>query len=336
MKITFLGTASGAPGRERNVSATAVQPANGRAWVLVDCGEATQHQLLRTALSPQRLAAILITHVHGDHCYGLPGLLASCQLNGRTAPLTIVGPADIWHYLQAVIRFTQLQIGFELRFVDVSDALALEVAGLAISAVSLSHRVPCWGYRLQEVSVERRLNIQRLRYDGVIAGPEWGLLQKGQDVRLADGRLLRSADYTCVAHMPRAVVVAGDNDQPELLAPLCDRHTVLVHEATYTNDVLQQVGPEPQHSSAAMVAEFASKAGLQNLILTHFSPRYLKRPRRRKDRSMAQLRSEAQAGYCGNLFLAEDFQCYQIASGGDVSLLQDSPSALLNQNTVSQ
>ena len=91
MQLTFLGTSSGAPTRQRNVSATAIQPERGRQWVLVDCGEATQHQLLRTHLSPLQLQAVLITHVHGDHCYGLPGLLASCQLNGRTAPLTLVG-----------------------------------------------------------------------------------------------------------------------------------------------------------------------------------------------------------------------------------------------------
>jgi ribonuclease Z len=140
MHLTFLGTSSGAPTRQRNVSATAIQPERGRQWVLVDCGEATQHQLLRTRLSPLQLQAILITHVHGDHCYGLPGLLASCQLNGRTAPLTLVGPAAVWRYLQAVIEHTELRIDYPLEFVEVSRTLELERGGFSIMATELSHR----------------------------------------------------------------------------------------------------------------------------------------------------------------------------------------------------
>jgi len=89
MQLTFLGTSSGAPTRQRNFSATAIQPERGRQWVLVDCGEAPQHQLLRTRLSPLQLQAILITHIHGDRCYGLPGLLASCQLKPTLSPVTV-------------------------------------------------------------------------------------------------------------------------------------------------------------------------------------------------------------------------------------------------------
>jgi ribonuclease Z len=131
--------------------------------VLVDCGEATQHQLLRTRLSPLQLQAILITHVHGDHCYGLPGLLASCQLNGRTAPLTLVGPAAVWRYLQAVIEHTELRIDYPLEFVEVSSTLELKRGGFSITATELSHRTECWAYRLQEAHVPVRLDTERLQ-----------------------------------------------------------------------------------------------------------------------------------------------------------------------------
>ncbi len=320
MNLTFLGTSSGAPTRQRNVSATAVQPERGRAWVLVDCGEATQHQLLRTRLSPLKLDTILITHVHGDHCYGLPGLLASCQLNGRTEPLNLVGPAAVWAYLQAVIKHTEMRIDYPLRFVEVSDSLLLEQGGFRITASRLSHRTECWAYRMQEAQVPVKLDTERLQAEGIMPSPLYGQLQRGERVLLADGRELDGHDYCIPSYPARAVVVGGDNDRPELLVDACRGVQLLVHEATYTEAVLQQVGPEPQHSSAEQVARFAQQAGVPALLLTHFSPRYLLRPRRERDLSVEELRIEAQRHYAGRLFLAEDFETYTIRRDGEVVL----------------
>ncbi|KEA65120.1 Ribonuclease Z [Marinobacterium lacunae] len=316
MKITFLGTSSGAPTRHRNVSATAVQPERGKPWVLIDCGEATQHQLLRTRLSPLQLSAILITHVHGDHCYGLPGLLASCQLNGRKAPLTLVGPHAIWRYLQAVIECTEMRIDYPIEFIPVDGTLDLEAAGFRIQACALSHRTECWAYRLEECEIPLQLDVQRLKDEGVSPGPEYAQLQQGRDLQLPDGRWLRSADYTRPSRAPRVAVIAGDNDSPERLTGLCADAALLVHEATYTADVLEQVGPEPQHSCAAQVARFAESRGIPNLILTHFSPRYLRKARRRGDRQISEIKTEARTHYSGQLQLAEDFACWLISRDG--------------------
>jgi ribonuclease Z len=316
VRITFLGTSSGAPTRHRNVSATAVQPERGRPWVLIDCGEGTQHQLLRTRLSPQKLEAILITHIHGDHCYGLPGLLASCQLTGRTAPLTLVGPEAVWDYLQAVIRITDMRIEYPLHFVPASPTLQLDAAGLRIAAAELSHRTECWGYRLQETQVPLRLNVERLRAEGIEPGPLYNQLQRGEDVLLADGRRLSSADYTEPSRKARVAVIGGDNDQPERLRDLCQDADLLVHEATYTEATLAQIGPEPQHSSAARVARFAQSAAIPNLILTHFSPRYLTRARRPGDLTITALRDEAATLFSGKLVLAEDFARYLLSREG--------------------
>ncbi len=320
MNLTLLGTSSGVPTRQRNVSAAAVQPERGRDWVLVDCGEATQHQLLRTRLSPMKLDAILITHVHGDHCYGLPGLLASCQLNGRTDPLTLVGPAAVWAYLQAVIEHTEMRIDYPLRFVEVSEALALERGGFRITATRVSHRTECWAYRLQETRVPVKLDTARLQAEGIMPSPLYGQLQRGKRVALEDGRQLEGVDYCIPSYPARSVVVGGDNDRPELLAAVCRGVQLLVHEATYTEAVLQQVGPEPQHSSAERVARFAQQAGVPALLLTHFSPRYLLYPRRERDLSVEELRIEAQRHYTGRLFLAKDFETYTIRRDGEVVL----------------
>lgn len=321
MNLTFLGTSSGAPTRQRNVSALAVQPERGRGWVLVDCGEATQHQLLRTRLSPLKLKAILITHIHGDHCYGLPGLLASCQLNGRTERLTLVGPAAVWSYLQAVIQHTELRIEYPLEFVEVSNVLALELDEFGVTATQLSHRVECWAYRLEERLVSQGLDTERLQSEGVPPSPLYGRLQKGETVTLPDGRELKGADYCTPAHAPRALVVGGDNDLPNLLSEACKGVQVLVHEATYTEPVLQKVGPEPQHSSALRVAQFAQAHQIPALVLTHFSPRYRKVPRRQGDASLDEIRDEALSQYDGDLFLADDFDTFSIGRDGLVQRL---------------
>lgn len=326
MLITFLGTSSGAPSRFRNVSATAIQPERGRAWALVDCGEATQHQLLRTKLSPQKLSVILITHLHGDHCYGLPGLLASCQLNGRTEPLTLIAPEEVWRYLQTVIELTALYISFPLEFVPVSEQLNYCAAGFRITAYSLNHRVPSWAYRFEEQAIPRKLNQEKLEADQIPSGPHFAQLQAGQDVVLPDGRHLKSEDYSYPSWSPRIAVIAGDNDSPSLLAQACQEAHLLVHEATYTETILLQVGPEPQHSSAKRVAEFAQQIGLSQLILTHFSPRYLKVTRKPRDLSIETLREEAQQYYQGRLFLAEDFECYQLDRKGKLHWVPSHPA----------
>ncbi|MFW5823736.1 MAG: hypothetical protein ACOCVV_02085 [Marinobacter sp.] len=170
---------------------------------------------------------------------------------------------------------------------------------------ALSHRVPCRAFRFEERYLERKLLAGRLEADGVPAGPEWGRLQKGEDVTLADGRVVRSDDYTVIPRPPRRLVVAGDNDTPGLLAEACQDAHVLVHEATYTQDVADRVGPWPQHSSARQVGQFAQRVGLPYLVLTHFSSRY----QFSGDRGpvIGNLADEARAAYSGGLHLARDF-----------------------------
>ncbi|MFC6672338.1 MBL fold metallo-hydrolase [Marinobacterium aestuariivivens] len=315
MQLIFLGTSSGTPTRRRNVSGLALSLRGGRDWILVDCGEGTQHRLLRTPLSTQRLQAICISHVHGDHCYGLPGLLASAQLNGRTAPLSLIGPASLWDYLQGVIASTALHLDFPLHFLDVDRVPAgLEIGGFGISAWPLSHRVPSFAFRFVEASVPLRLLSGRLERDGIPRGPLWGALQRGESVQLPDGLCVDGADYTRPAWRARSVVVGGDNDCPDLLGEACSDADLLVHEATYDEEIRVRIGPEPMHSSAARVAAFAERRGLPHLVLTHFSPRYQKGGGR--GLPLARLEQEARERYSGDLWLAEDYDCFELDRNG--------------------
>jgi ribonuclease Z len=314
MEFQFLGTSSGTPSRTRNVSGLALRTSGAKHWYLVDCGEGTQHRILRTNFSPISLRAIFITHIHGDHCYGLPGLLASAGLLNRTEPLLVAGPPAVERFVRGVMESTELRLPYPLDFLHVEHGWTLAtLPDVMVEAAELSHRVPSFSFAFTEKAVERRLDIGKLERDGVPSGPGWGQLQRGEDIDLPDCRVARSSDYILPTRARRKIIVAGDNDTPALLKTQVQGAQVLVHEATYTEAVLQKVGPGPQHSSARATAAFAREAGIPNLVLTHFSPRYQEAS---GALSMAQLEEEARAEYDGNLFLAGDLQRYALDRQG--------------------
>jgi ribonuclease Z len=318
MEFQFLGTSSGTPSKTRNVTALALRSVGGsraaRHWSLVDCGEGTQHRILRTPWSLHELRAIFITHMHGDHCYGLPGLLASAGMMNRTAPLTLVGPAPLRAFLEGVMETSELGLPFPIEFVDVTSLASVDVLpDLAVRATALSHRIPSWAYTFTEREVERKLDTAKLDTGGVARSAAWGELQRGKTVTLDDGRVLAPQDWLLPGRKPLKVIVGGDNDTPDLLVEEARDAEVLIHEATYTEDVLQKVGPGPQHSSARRTALAAAKAGVPNLVLTHFSPRYQEGA---GSPSMADIEREAREVYAGQLFLARDFDRYLLDREG--------------------
>ncbi|AHD15336.1 ribonuclease Z [Pseudomonas sp. FGI182] len=313
MDLLFLGTSAGVPTKARNVSATAVIEASGSHWYLVDCGEGTQHRLLHTPLSIRDLRAIFITHVHGDHCFGLPGLLASAGMSGRTQPLDLVLPAALHDWVRQGLVASDTFLPFELRLLAVEELVEWRSDALQVTSVQLSHRVPSVGFVFTELNPEPRLDIPRLEADGIPRGPLWGELAKGLTVQHG-GQLLHGCDYLRPSRPPRRVIVCGDNDNPELLADVAKGADVLVHEATFTQAVVERTGVTFGHSTAAAVARFAETAGVRNLVLTHFSARYQNDPRRSP--SIDNVRDEALAHYSGQLTLAQDLQRYHIGRDG--------------------
>ncbi|MGQ7301856.1 ribonuclease Z [Marinobacter nauticus] len=311
MEFTFLGTSAGTPTRSRNVTGLALCLSGPKPWYLVDCGEGTQHQLMRTRYSVMQLRAIFITHIHGDHIFGLPGLLTSASMLGRTEPLDIIAPPQVRRFIDAVIENSDSSLSYPLNFIN-SEAPGFywQDDHLGVTNVALSHRVPCRAYVFTERNLERQLQKEKLVADGIEPGPQWGDLQKGKDVLLDDGRVLRGDDYTHIPRTARKIIVGGDNDTPELLKNACQGTHVLIHEATYTQDVAGRVGPWPQHSSAQQVARFAQATKLPNLVLTHFSSRYQSAPGGTPH--INQLAAEALQHYTGHLFLARDFDTYRL------------------------
>ena len=350
LKLTFLGTSAGVPTKQRNVTALAIECLNpysvgknqqknkkSRPWVLIDCGEGTQQQLLHTKLSLHQLQAICITHVHGDHCYGLPGLLASAAMSGRTTPLTIIAPKAIETLLEAVTLTTELYFPFAINFRAIEEVLAepdnhnkisIDLSNehqLDIYITALSHRVASHGFGITQTISRRTLNADKLTQDGIPTSELWGKIQQGEDVMTEYGRQLRSVDYVDDESQRTRVVIAGDNDHPNLLADAVKDADLLVHEATYTHEVLlkiQEKNPDfdPMHSSAQLVGRFAQDNGLNNLILTHFSARYQSFDNPNSPTpNMGHIRLDAQSSYNGNLWLAADFDQYIVNGKADLA-----------------
>lgn len=324
-KLTFLGTSSGVPTKFRNVSALSVGLAgadwsNNSPWVLVDCGEATQHQLLKTKIKPSGLELVLITHLHGDHCYGLPGLLASLSMNGRQKPLTIIGPAKLQDFIQAVIGLTEINIGFDINFINVHDLIERDFIyklstnwHLSVRAYPLSHRCDSFAFSLTQEYRTKKLDIELLDRLGV---PKtfWNLILNTDQESLAlegFGVLVVDLVIKQILHRQK-IVIAGDNDQPALLADAVADAELLVHEATYTQAIKDKILAknlfDPKHSSALQVATFAQKYKIPHLALTHFSARFLPfdKPGNQQP-NMGHIRQEVKSVYQGQLTLAEDF-----------------------------
>jgi len=319
MEVIFLGTSSGTPTRTRNVSAIAVRRKQAKSWCMVDCGEGTQHQILKSELSLMHLEAILITHVHGDHCFGLPGLLSSATMLGRKKKLIIVAPAAVKEFVTSAQKVSEARMSYDLDFIDVEKYAQENISqAFNIEIIELSHRVPSYAYALTEKVITRKLDTKKLITHDV-SKVHWSKLQKKENVTLENGSSIDCQDYLLPPRQARKIIISGDNDRPGLLAASATateiKAQLVIHEATYTQVIADKVGPGPQHSSAKQVAEFAEQVGLKNLILTHFSPRY-------KDGvgigSIEEIETEARKYFSGNLLLAEDMAIFALELDGDV------------------
>ena len=319
MDLLFLGSSSGVPTRERNVSALAVIAEQGKHWWLIDCGEATQHQLLRTNLSIHDLQAVFITHLHGDHCYGMPGLLASAAMHGRKQALQVIAPRVVIQWLQATQELTQLYLPYPVIWHEVENLGLWHDEVWQVSAHSLSHRVPSWAYKFNERHPRMLLQTDKLLAAGIPRGPLWGQLQQGVAIQYAN-RLWQASEFLRPQGKARSLLLCGDNGEPEILREVINGVDLMVHEATYSDEIAQRLGADFGHSSALQLARFAASSQLPNLIMTHFSARYGSEAQHSPN--IRELEQEAAAVYAGNLFLARDFARFRITREAQLSQLE--------------
>jgi ribonuclease Z len=275
VRITFLGTASGVPTRSRNVTSQALTLDTGAIWLL-DCGEATQHRCMKAGLRATRIERILLTHLHGDHCYGLPGILSSISIQGRTDPVEIVGPIGVRELVETVLRLSDATMNFPLSFIEIPPGGSLRLSsrsGWSVEARSIAHRIACFGYALQEDSRPGRFHPERARRLGIPSGPLWGRLQAGNTVTLADGRVIEPDAVGEPPRRGRKVILLGDTSDASGIADLAQHCDLLVHETTYDASRVEKAA-QWGHSTTAMTGAFAARVAAKRLIITHFSARY--------------------------------------------------------------
>lgn len=276
MELQFLGTGAGQPSKQRNVSSVALKMLDelNEIW-LFDCGEATQHQILRTNIRLRKVTKIFISHNHGDHIFGLPGLLSTRSFQGDVGPLTIYGPAGIEQFVQTALRVSRTRVYYPIKYVVLNDAgLVLQEHGFKVYAAPLVHRIPSFGYRVEEADRPGELLMAKLQAYHVPNGPLLGKLKQGQTVALADGTILDGKQFIGIAKPGRVVTIIYDTRQTPVIAELAKNADVLVHESTFSGDETR-MAHSYYHSTCVEAARVARDNGVKALCLNHISARYL-------------------------------------------------------------
>ncbi|MGG4322259.1 ribonuclease Z [Bacillus sonorensis] len=304
MELLFLGTGAGIPAKTRNVTSVALKLLEERRSVwLFDCGEATQHQILHTSIKPRKIEKIFITHLHGDHVYGLPGLVSSRSFQGGESLLTVYGPKGIKTYLETVLDATGTHLTYPLVIEEIEEGIVFEDDQFIVTAKSVVHGIPAFGYRIEEKDIPGALDAEALKEAGISPGPVYQKLKNGETVTLEDGRTVNGADFIGPLKKGRIIAISGDTKQCENVKILAENADVLVHEATFAKGDRELAG-DYYHSTTEQAAETAKAAGAGQLILTHISARY-------QGESVNELVSEAK-GIFPNSTAAFDFYEYEV------------------------
>jgi ribonuclease Z len=270
LDLVFLGTSGSAPTAARGPTALLVRRGGDR--LLFDCAEGTQRQLMRSTVGLPDLEQIFISHFHGDHYLGLPGMLKTFGLRQREAPLTVYGPPGL-RELFGDLRRIFGKVPYPIEVVEVRAGEALERDGYKILVFPVHHGVSAVGYALAEDTRPGFFDVDAADALGVPSGPERGALQRGESITLDDGRVVTPDMVLGAARPGRRIVIPGDTAPAETVRVLSEGADVLVHEATFTEDERDRAA-ETLHSTARQAAELARDAGVRLLALTHLSPRY--------------------------------------------------------------
>lgn len=275
MQLEFLGTGAGSPSKQRNVTSVALKLLEERNAIwLFDVGEATQHQILRTTIRPRKIEKIFITHLHGDHIFGLPGLLSSRSFQGGEGPLTIYGPKGIKSFVQVSLAVSETKLSYPIKFVELTEGGTIfEDQTFTVKCDLLDHNITSFGYRVIEHDHPGELLVDKLKEFNIPSGPIYGKIKAGQTVELADGRVIDGKDYIGLPQKGRIVTILGDTRKTNANVKLAQDADVLVHESTFAKGE-GKMAHNYFHSTSIQAANEAKQAGAKKLLLTHISARY--------------------------------------------------------------
>ncbi|MCU9613801.1 ribonuclease Z [Caldibacillus lycopersici] len=303
MEILFLGTGAGMPAKYRNVTSIALKHLeDGSIW-LFDCGEATQHQILHTSVKPRKVSKIFITHLHGDHIFGLPGFLGSRSFLGGIEPLTVYGPKGIREYIETSLAISQTHLKYELIIEEIEDGQILEDEQFQIEIKLLEHVLPSFGFRIMEKDKPGALLVDELLAIGIKPGPIFQQIKNGEEITLENGQVISGKDYVGPAKKGRTVTILGDTRPCSNGLALAKDADLLIHEATFDKSA-DKMANDYFHSTTHQAATIAKEANVAQLCITHISSRFEKR-------DWPMLEREAQEIF-PNTIISEDFKKIEV------------------------
>lgn len=305
MELLFLGTGSGVPSKQRNVTSIALKLLDERNSVwLFDCGEGTQQQILNTTVKPRKIDKIFITHLHGDHIYGLPGFLASRAFQGGDGPLTIYGPVGIERFVRTALKISGTYLKYPLSFKEIQEeGILYQDEQFTVHCMELKHGIQSFGFRIEETNRPGMLQADKVKAAGIPFGPLLGKLKNGETITLEDGRVFSGKDFIDAPQEGRIITILGDTKKTENSVSLAQDADVLVHESTFDH-ANRQLAKEYNHSTNVEAAETAKTANVKQLLLTHISARFLAK-------DIYKLEKEAQKVF-PNTTVMKDFSVVEI------------------------
>jgi len=272
LRVVFLGTAGSIPTLKRSLPAIAVQRKGE--LILFDSGEGVQRQMIRAGIGFHRKTKVFITHMHGDHVLGLPGLFQTMSLLDRERKLEVYGPSGIRAFVEAIQQTVQFTLTFPIEVFEIEDAgVVCKEREYEVHAIWVDHVISSLAYALTEKPRPGKFHPEKARSLEVPEGPLWSKLQHGSAVELPNGRVVKPDKVLDPPRSGRKIVYTGDTRPIENLAEFAESADLLIHEATFDDDLWERAR-EDGHSTPGQAAGTAKKAGTKRLVLTHISARY--------------------------------------------------------------
>ncbi|MFD2247258.1 ribonuclease Z [Pontibacter ruber] len=272
-ELRILGSSSATPSANRHHTAQILTI--GNQYHLIDCGEGTQMQLMQYKIKHQRICNIYISHLHGDHYFGLPGLLSTMHLQGRQTPLHLFGPPGLSDILSLQFKYSGTNLSYKLVFHELDTTVCkriFEDKQITVHTIPMEHRVPCCGFLFREKPKPRPLIKEKL--PAFLTPPQLVRLKWGEDIRDEEGNILvRNGDVTLEPKRSRSYAYCADSRYKPDLLPYLRNVDLLYHEATFADDMRERAS-YTFHSTARQAAEMAAAAQVRHLLLGHFSVRY--------------------------------------------------------------
>jgi ribonuclease Z len=272
-EVTILGSSSATPVYNRNPTAQLLNC--NEKFYLIDCGEGTQQQLMKFGIKASKIDHVFISHLHGDHYFGLIGLLSSMHLNGRIKPIKIFAPAALKDILEIQFKHSDTVLRYPIEFTDtVADEphVIFDNSDVQVETFVLNHRIPCTGFKFTEKKRLRKLVVEKLEEDNIPL-EYYPLLKRGVDLDLPDGRVIYNADYTIDSNAPKSYGYCSDTLADGTYMDSIRGCTVLYHEATFLHELLSRAD-QTHHTTALQAAQVALESGAGKLLIGHFSSRY--------------------------------------------------------------